>query len=404
MTSFEPLERGGDAPDAADDFIEALTDDDPEELYESAPCAYVSTRPDGTIVKLNRTFVTWTGYDRRSLIGRRRLQDLLTIGDRIFYETHLAPALRMQGHLREIAVDLVTEPGTRLPVLINAVLKTDAAGQPLLVRTAIFDARERRAYEAELLAARRRAEESELRARTLAAILQASFLPPDSPTIPGLDVAGAYRPAGDGSEVGGDFFDVFDTGREVWGVVLGDVSGKGAPAAAVTSVARYTVRAEAARSNSPTDVLRAAHVALLRHDPDRFCTAVLVLVHRSDGQWSATIGSAGHPLPVKISADGAVRTVGTLGSILGMLDDHHSADDFIELQPGDRIVLYTVGVTEARREREFFGEDRVVEVVLRTANADARTTADALLDAAVDFQSGTTRDDIAIVVLRVPDR
>jgi sigma-B regulation protein RsbU (phosphoserine phosphatase) len=198
-----------------DGFYAALLDDDPQELYDNAPCGYASTLPDGTIVKVNGTLLSWTGYDRDALVGRR-LQELFPPGDRIFYETHFAPLLRMQGKVREIAVQLVCQSGSRLPVLVNSVLTRDAEGTPRLVRTAIFDATERRAYEEELLAARRRAEESEARARALANTLQATFFPPAIVSPPGLDVGGAYRPAGDGSEVGGDFYDVFETGRGTW--------------------------------------------------------------------------------------------------------------------------------------------------------------------------------------------
>ncbi|MDP9441894.1 MAG: PAS domain-containing protein, partial [Actinomycetota bacterium] len=166
-------------------FYEALLEDDPEELYENAPCAYLSTQPDGTIVKVNATFLRWTGYDRHALLGRR-FQDLLAPGDRIFYETHFAPLLRMQGQVREIAVEVVCQSGVRLPVLANSVLKHDAAGAPVAVRTVVFDATERRAYEQELLGARQRAEESEARARALARTLQSTFLPPEIPALPGL--------------------------------------------------------------------------------------------------------------------------------------------------------------------------------------------------------------------------
>jgi hypothetical protein len=118
-------------------------------------------------------------------------------------------------------------------------------GHPQVIRTVVFDASERLAYERELLAARHRAEESE--ARVLTQTLQRSFLPPVIITVPGLDIGGAYRPAGDGTEVGGDFYDMFPTGPDTWGVVLGDVCGKGVSATVVTVLARYTVRAEALR-------------------------------------------------------------------------------------------------------------------------------------------------------------
>ena len=172
-----------------DAFYAALADDDPAELYENAPCGYLSTLPDGTIVKANATFLAWTGYDRDALVGRRRFQDLLATGDRIFYQTHAAPMLLMQGMLREIAVQVIDASGSRLPMLMNALLKRDDYGQPLVIRTVVFDASERLAYERELMAARRQAEESEARARVLAETLQRSFLPPDLVTCPALTSA-----------------------------------------------------------------------------------------------------------------------------------------------------------------------------------------------------------------------
>lgn len=389
------------APSEDDAFILALTDDDPAELYENAPCGYLSTLPDGTIVKVNRTFLTWTGYTRDDIVGRRRFQELLRVGDRIFYETHFAPLLRLQGRVREIAVELVASGGTVLPVLVNSVVKTNQAGEALVVRTAVFDARERRAYEAELVAARTRAEESELRSRALASTLQSSLLPPEMPRIPGLDVGGCYRPAGDGTEVGGDFYDIFDTGRGTWGAVIGDVCGKGAAAAAATALARYTIRAAAAATPSPVTALRAAHEALVRHDPERFCTAVLMTV-AVDGGALLTVASAGHPLPLLRRADGAVETVGEAGSILGMLVEHDTSEVEVALRPGDAVILYTDGIVEARRNKEFFGEGRLSDVLAQLGGAEAQTIADRVVAAALDFQSGIARDDIAVVVVAAP--
>jgi PAS domain S-box-containing protein len=138
-----------------------LLQESAEDLYENAPCGYLSALPDGTIVKLNQTFLAWTGYRRDDLVGRKRFQDLLTAGGRIYHETHYAPLLRMQGWVREIAVDIVCADGRRLPALINTVLKNDTAGQPLLARTTVFNATDRREYERELLRQRRRAEEAD---------------------------------------------------------------------------------------------------------------------------------------------------------------------------------------------------------------------------------------------------
>jgi PAS domain S-box-containing protein len=138
----------------------ALLEESTEDLYENAPCGYLSALPGGTIVKVNQTFLTWTGYRREDLVGRKRFHELLTAGGRIFHETHYAPLLRMQGTVREIALDMVCADGRRLPVLINSVLRKDGTGNPLLVRTTVFNATDRKEYERELLRERQRAEQA----------------------------------------------------------------------------------------------------------------------------------------------------------------------------------------------------------------------------------------------------
>jgi sigma-B regulation protein RsbU (phosphoserine phosphatase) len=385
-------------------FYAALLDDDPEELYDSAPCAYLSTRPDGTIAKVNGTFLAWTGYERDTLVRRRRFQQLLAPGDRIFYETHLAPLLLMQGRVREIAVELVCSSGARLPVLVNSVLRRDADGSPLVIRSALFDATERRAYERELLTARHRAEESEARATALARTLQTTFLPPEILAVPGLDVAGAYRPAGDGSEVGGDFYDVFETGRGTWAVVLGDVCGKGSAAAVITALARYTVRAEALRTPYPSAVLASLHDTLVRYHPEHFCTAVFAMLdHRPEGL-RFTVSSGGHHLPLRLRPDATFDTVGETGTILGMLDTPHLGDSATYLGPGEVVVLYTDGVIEARRNGAFFDDEGLRAAVARAARGSAQDIADAIVSTALEFQEGHAKDDMAVVVVKVPEK
>jgi serine/threonine-protein kinase RsbW len=153
-----------------------VLEDSAEELYEHAPCGYLSTLPRGEIVKVNETFLRWTGYGREELVGRRRFQDLLTGGGRIYHETHYAPLLRMQDEVHEIALEVVCASGERLPVLVNSVLKRDAEGRPLLIRTTVFNAVERRRYERELLLARdaeRAARERIARLQRLTAALAA---------------------------------------------------------------------------------------------------------------------------------------------------------------------------------------------------------------------------------------
>ena len=128
-------------------------DEDLQDLYENAPCGYLSLRPDGHIVKANQTFCRWTGYAPDELIGRR-LHDILNIAGRIFYETHFAPLLRMQGFFNEVALDLVKKDGAAFPVLVNATERTNAEGKPQFIRLTVFNASDRRRYERELLKAR----------------------------------------------------------------------------------------------------------------------------------------------------------------------------------------------------------------------------------------------------------
>jgi serine/threonine-protein kinase RsbW len=146
-------------------------DDDPDDLYEHAPCGYLTTLPDGTIVKVNQTFLTWTGYSRADLVGRRRFRDLLSSGGQIYHETHYAPLLRMQDEVHELAFDVVCADRRTLPTLINSTLSRAESGEPRAIRTTVFDATERRGYERELLFARQRAEASELRVRVLQQIV-----------------------------------------------------------------------------------------------------------------------------------------------------------------------------------------------------------------------------------------
>jgi signal transduction histidine kinase len=140
-------------------FDDALLQESAEDLYEHAPCGYLSTLPDGTIAKANLTLADWIGVPRDLLLAGTRFQSLLSIGSKIYYETHYAPLLRMQGFANEIALELVRADGRILPVLLNSRQKRDAGGTPLFNRITLFDATERRRYERELLLARRKAEQ-----------------------------------------------------------------------------------------------------------------------------------------------------------------------------------------------------------------------------------------------------
>lgn len=385
-----------------EEFLDALAEDDPVLLYEQAPCGFLSTTPDGLIVKVNATLCSWLGTTADQLVGRRSFVDLLTPGGRIYHETHYGPMLRMQHRVRELALELRCDDGGRLPVLINATLDLDAAGQPHATRVAVFDARERRRYERELLAAKERAESSEARARELVRTLQQTLIPPTEPQVPGLQVATAYRPGTDGLLVGGDFYDVFPIGTDDWGLLLGDVSGKGAEAAVVTALARWTVRAAMVAFDEPSRALANLNDVLRDHETDRFCTAVAVRLRRDGIRWRARLSVGGHPAPIRIDANGDHAQVRASGPLVGVLETTAFVDEEIELGPGDGLLLFTDGITEARNGQTFFEEAGIL-ASLRDHDLEPRHLIDGLLDNVARFRTdGTAIDDVAVLALRVP--
>jgi len=388
---------------AREAFLEALVYDDPVQLYERAPCGFLSTTPDGLIVKCNATFRTWLDLQAGDIVGKLTFVDLLTPGSRIYHETHYAPALLMQGSLREIALDLVRADGRRLPVLVNATLDRDEHGTPKVIRIAVFDATERRSYERELVRAKERAEESEAKARALARTLQQTLIPPLPAEIPGLQLAASYRPAGDGLQVGGDFYDIFPIGTDDWVVVVGDVQGKGVEAAVVAGLVRHTVRALAVGLEEPGRVMANVNDVLLHHGSERFCTAVLLRLRRNGSSWLVVVGNAGHPAPVLLRVGEEPRLCGGSGQLLGVLESGVFDEEQLTLSAGDTLVLYTDGVTEGRQDSAFFGDERLIQSLSGRADDDALGLVDGLVKDVLDFQEGVAHDDIAVVAVRVPE-
>lgn len=236
----------------------------------------------------------------------------------------------------------------------------------------------------------------------IARTLQETLLPPSLPEIPGVEVAARYRAAGEGSEVGGDFYDVFETVEGGWALLIGDVCGKGAEAAAVTGLARHTLRATALQQRRPSKALEVLNETILREIPDgRFCTACYALIRPGDRGVRLTACSAGHPLPMVVRADGTVESIGRSGVILGVFRDAQLSDHTIELCPGDSLVLYTDGVTERFSGGEVFGTSRLADIVTASAGHSAQAIADSIHRAVVEFGSKAPRDDLAVLVLRV---
>lgn len=388
-------------------FEEALRVDDPQALYEQAPCGYLTLGPTGLVLKANQTFLTWTGYAAGDLVGKAWVTDILTVGSRIYFETHVRPMLHVEKQVRELALDLKRADATTLPVLLNAVMEHDEHGALRLVRLALFEATERRRYEQELLAQMRRAEESEQRLAVVARTLQETLMPPRPPHIPGLDLATSYRPAGQGNEIGGDFYDVFEVGEGAWMVNIGDVAGKGVEAAVVATLARHTLRALAVTEQSPARMMDHLNQVLLGHPTERFLTAAVLRMERSSTNWQVTMALGGHPpaLLVPPAGSGPPTTIGHGAHLVGAFDfaDYH--DEQLDLRPGSTLFLYTDGVTEGSSPAQrglFYGEDRLSSV-LEGQCSSAQSLVDRVLADVLAFQHGHARDDIAIVAMRVPD-
>ena len=211
---------------------------------------------------------------------------------------------------------------------------------------------------------RLRAEDAERQARRIADVLQRSLLPPALPEIKGVELGAAYRPGDEGLEVGGDFYDVFELPGGDWGLIIGDVRGKGPEAATVTALVRHTVRAAAVRESSPEAVLRTVNEVMLRDcAEEELCTAIYGRLAVGGGPVTFSLSIGGHPQPVLLRADGETRAAGVTGTLLGVHDAPRLSETEIALAPGDALVMVTDGVQDSRMPDGRLGERRLVELV-----------------------------------------
>jgi len=236
--------------------------------------------------------------------------------------------------------------------------------------------------------------------RRIAASLQESLLPPLLPEIPGVRLAARYEAAGEGMDIGGDFFDIFETGVQTWAVVVGDVCGKGPQAAALAALARYGLRAAGVRERNPVALLEQLNEVILRHaEAVLFLTGVCACLETKAAGARLVLACAGHPPPLVLRADGRVEPVGFPGSLLGIFQELDLQEAEVELAPGDMLVFYTDGVIEARSEDAFFGSDGLSRLLARCAGRSAPEVAERVERAVIEFQAGRPRDDVAVLVI-----
>jgi PAS domain S-box-containing protein len=240
--------------------------------------------------------------------------------------------------------------------------------------------------------------------RTLVAqTLQRSLLPDALPVVAGVGLASVYRPVGQGSQVGGDFYDVFEVPSGCW-LVVGDVCGKGTEAAAVTALARHSIRALAFQRTSPAQVLAEVNQVMLSHELfGRFATAIIARLDLSRRPIRVVIAGAGHPPPIVLKANGQASSPEVSGTLLGVLSKLKSHDVEIQLEAGDSIMLYTDGLLDAGApNREMMPEDLCHHLEGHSGASPAELAA-RLEELAVSRGAGRMRDDIAILALRVED-
>lgn len=245
-------------------------------------------------------------------------------------------------------------------------------------------------------AARRYAERAEV-----ASILQAGLRPPALPEIPGVMLAARYRAATDQTDIGGDFFDVWG-GADDWSLVLGDVSGKGVRAAVVTGQARHTVRGAAHVDRRPGPVLRALNALLVDDESGRFVTAFYARIRpdRTAGGLTVIGASAGHPAPLVIRADGDVTALPVRGIAAGLVPDADYAEATVHLAPGDTLLSYTDGVTEAGEHSVRRGTERLTDIARQYVAASVEALVEAIEMDVLERVDGAHRDDMAVLAVR----
>jgi phosphoserine phosphatase RsbU/P len=364
--------------------------DDAESLFEDAPCGYLTTRPNGEVVRVNATFLRWTGYPREQIVGSS-FASLLGRGGQIFHETHYAPLLQLQGSVSEIAFEIRRADGTMLPVLVNATIERDPAGTPLLIRTAVFDVRQRRAYERELV--RMRDDD-----RHVARVLQESLLAHDPPEDDRVEIASSYLPAVDGLNVGGDWHDAFETAPGRISLVVGDIVGKGLAAASAMGRLRSAVRAYAVTGQSPASLLSRLDAFVAIDPPTRFATVAYLELDVSSGV--VAIASAGHPPALLIDPDGEAQLLwqGRSAPLGAYPEPFERPDDRFQLLPGARLFLYTDGLVERRGEPLDLGFARLADAAGRTEGGSLAAQVHEIVRTLT--ASETMRDDVCVLAIR----
>jgi serine phosphatase RsbU (regulator of sigma subunit) len=312
----------------------------------------------------------------------------------------------MQGSVREIALEIRCADRSRLPVLVNSVLRT-GDDRPAVIRTTVFNATDRQRYERELLLARDRerasresAEQLRQQMAEIALVLQRSLLQSVPLDDRRLRVGAHYRPAVETLEVGGDWHDVFPLAGDRIGLVVGDVVGRGIEAAAAMGQLRSAARALAgAGLGGPGHVLAALDGFASGLPLARMATLVYAEVALAGG--TVRYACAGHPPPVLVAANGGARLLwdGRRPPLGTLPSGDPAVEGCTTLAPKDQLLLYTDGLVERRGESLDDGFARLVEQLGDTGAAAPQETVDRLVEALAE--TGQHPDDVCVLSVAV---
>jgi serine phosphatase RsbU (regulator of sigma subunit) len=234
----------------------------------------------------------------------------------------------------------------------------------------------------------------------IAHTLQHSLLPPSLPTVPGIEVAARYQAAGGENEVGGDFYDIYESEPGVFTLFVGDVAGKGAEAAAVTALARYTLRTASMLDSCPVRNLELLNDALLGRDAST-CTAVYGRLRPEPGAAELILATAGHPPPLLLRAGAGLEELATQGIVLGAMEEPALEQRTVRLRPGDLVLLYTDGATDVRTPAGVLGDGPLRRELAACAGCTAEVVVERIANAIRAAQDDRLDDDLALLAVRL---
>jgi sigma-B regulation protein RsbU (phosphoserine phosphatase) len=383
-----------------------------DQIIRSSLDCIITMDHTGHVVDINPAAEATFGFTREQAVGADLAELIIPPALRAAHRAALTRYVqRGEPTILDRRLELTGQRADGAQIPVELTITRLGSGEPPLFAGFVRDITEQKREEdarTDLLdrerAARLRAEAAERQAREIASVLQRSLLPPTLPEIAGVELGAAYRPGLEGTEVGGDFYDVFELPGGEWGLMIGDVRGKGPEAATVTARVRHTVRAAAVRASSPSDVLRTVNEVMLREGAaEELCTAIYGRLDPS-GEVVVCLSIGGHPLPVLLRAGGAAGPVGAPGTLLGVAREPALRDTEIGLEPGDALVMVTDGVQDSQMPDGRLGEERLIELVRSCQGQTAAEIAACIEGAVAQAPVSGPGDDVAVLVVRALPR